>query len=305
MMDVREFTKKLGDEVRDRLPDETAEGLDIRDAEIVKMNDLRLHALIFRKEGEDAAPTHYIDDLYEMYKSGVPVAQLACTLADRYIGSSDMRSPKDADLSYDAVRERLTVRLLEIERNSGFLADKPHLDMGNGLVLTADIDMSDDCDCWRTAVTDAVLGITGADRETLLGEAVSNSAVIDPPKLRELSDAIFDPCGCNLLDGAPEDPKESGEIMYVLSNSSGMNGAAALFYPGIMSRSAEVIGSDYYVLPSSIHEVILVPDTGLIKEEALCEMVREANRSVVEAKDVLSDRVFRYSRETGELSEVS
>ena len=70
-----------------------------------------------------------------------------------------------------------------------------------------------------------------------------------------------------------------------------------MFYPDVKEKAAEIIGGDYYILPSSCHEVILVPDTLEVKAKDLCEMVKEANRTVVEDKDILSDNVYHYSKD--------
>jgi hypothetical protein len=93
--------------------------------------------------------------------------------------------------------------------------------------------------------------------------------------------------------------------MYVLTNTSGSLGAAALFYPDVKDKAAELIGSDYYILPSSTHEVILVPDSAGINPKELCEMVKQANRTVVDEKDILSDNVYHYSRDERRLDKVS
>ena len=92
--------------------------------------------------------------------------------------------------------------------------------------------------------------------------------------------------------------------MYVLTNSTGSLGASALFYPDVKEKAAELLGSDFYILPSSCHEVILVPDSTDIKAQDLCDMVKQANRSVVEDKDILSDNVLHYSRDERRLERV-
>jgi hypothetical protein len=73
----------------------------------------------------------------------------------------------------------------------------------------------------------------------------------------------------------------------------------------VKEKAAEMIGSGYYVLPSSIHECILVPESAGINEKELCDMVKQANRSVVEPKDVLSDNVYHYDKDSRDLSRVN
>ena len=93
--------------------------------------------------------------------------------------------------------------------------------------------------------------------------------------------------------------------MYVLTNTSGSLGAAALFYPDVKEKAAELLGSDYYILPSSVHEVILVPDSAGINAKELCDMVKQANRTVVEEQDILSDNVYHYSKDERRLDKFS
>lgn len=305
MMGIREFTETMKKEVRALLPEDVREGIDISDAEVVKLNDQRLHGLIFRLPQRDAAPTFYIDELFSSYEKGAKIEELADMLADWYAESAGIEGPPDTELSYEAVKDRLAVRLVGSERNREYLSDKPHLDMGNGLALMADIRMDGKQNEWRTVVNNEVLDLIGADRGTILDEAVRNAAETDPPTLVDMSRDLFRPERTNLLERNEAIPAEDISTMYVLSNSSGMMGAAALFYPDVMKRSAEILGSGYYILPSSLHELILVPDSEDITETALCDMVREANRTVVEPQDVLCDEVFHYCAEAGRLSRLT
>jgi hypothetical protein len=120
-----------------------------------------------------------------------------------------------------------------------------------------------------------------------------------------MSSALFSPERINLLDrDEPVAPEDIGS-MYVLTNASGSLGAAALFYPDVKEKTGEILGSDYYILPSSIHEVILVPDAAGIDKKELCDMVKQANRTVVEPQDILSDNVYHYSRDDRRLDKIT
>ena len=71
-------------------------------------------------------------------------------------------------------------------------------------------------------------------------------------------------------------------------------GASVLAYEGVTEQIREMYGGDYFILPSSLHEVILVGDDGSMRGEDLKQMVMQANRTVVEPSDVLSDSVFYF-----------
>lgn len=299
MCKMNEFIEELKAEVRNYLPEE-AKDVIIDDVTVVKMNDQKFHGLTFRKPGCDAAPTIYVDDMYSVYKTGTGITNLARDLADMYTNTGSIPTPPEVKLTYGAVSRKLTVRLLEKKRNKEFLANMPYVSIGHGLAIIADINMGHGRDGdWRISVNNSVLASLEVDKETLFEQALKNSAVIEPATLVDMSQALFSPEKFNLLDrDEPIAPYDLGG-MYVLTNTSGSLGAAALFYPGVKEKAAQILDCDYFVLPSSIHEVILVPDTGETNAEDLCKMVREANSSVVDEPDILSDNVFHFSKDAG------
>ena len=80
----------------------------------------------------------------------------------------------------------------------------------------------------------------------------------------------------------------------VLTNSEGIYGAAAVFYPFILEMIADRMGGNFFILPSSVHEIILLPDDGVYHLMELEKMVREINRTELMAEDWLSDSVYYY-----------
>ena len=306
MMDIKEFIKTIKEELPDFLPDDVYEDITIDDVEVAKMNDQKLHGLTFRPKGSDAAPTLYIDDLYERHQNGEDLGFLLIDLANRYEEARHAPVPPDIDISWEKVMDNLSFRLLEKRRNTDFLANMPYADVGNGLALIVDINMPGDRNGdWRIAVNHGVMEALGVDKETLFFKAMDDVLVNDPPVLSDMTQALFSPDKENLLDRSdPIDPSDLGG-MYVLTTESGNLGASALFYPDVQEKAAELMGSGYYVLPSSVHECILVPDIAGHNEKDLCAMVKEANRTVVEPKDVLSDNVYHFDKDSRQLTKVA
>jgi hypothetical protein len=305
MLSLKEFTDKMKAEIRDYLPDVYKDAI-IDDIEVVKMNDQKLHGLTIRMPESNAAPTLYVDGMYQAYRDGADIGYLAAEMANTYSQSMDAPKPPEINLRYEDIRDNLTVRLLEKKRNREFLSNMPYVDVGNGLAVIADVNMGETRGGdWRIAVNNSVLEQMGEDKETLFADAMKNSATVDPPTLVDMSSALFSPERINLLDrNEPVAPEDIGSI-YVLTNASGSLGAAALFYPDVKEKTGEILGSDYYILPSSIHEVILVPDAAGIDKKELCDMVKQANRTVVEPQDILSDNVYHYSRDDRRLDKIT
>ena len=84
--------------------------------------------------------------------------------------------------------------------------------------------------------------------------------------------------------------------MYILTNDSGINGAASLLYDGVIDEFAERFAADVIVIPSSVHEVLLVP---LKEEYDVSEsnmLVKEVNNTIVDEEETLADNVYIYRR---------
>ena len=90
--------------------------------------------------------------------------------------------------------------------------------------------------------------------------------------------------------------------MYMLSNCARLNGSGCILYQDLLQSFAEHFASDFYILPSSIHEVLLIPASDNSSPEELNAMVREVNASQLTREEVLSDHVYFYSREQKRLS---
>ena len=88
--------------------------------------------------------------------------------------------------------------------------------------------------------------------------------------------------------------------MYVMSNTMKLNGATCITYPHAIENFANEHDSDVYIIPSSIHEVILIPDISCSREY-IDEMIRDVNRRQLDPVDVLSDHVYMYRRDIGEI----
>jgi len=122
-------------------------------------------------------------------------------------------------------------------------------------------------------------------------EASDTDEKMSEEKINEFADTMLDSM-----------KQEGGRTpMYVLSNQEKINGAACILYPDLLLEFAEGLGRDLYIIPSSIHEVILVPALEEQEHESLSKMVREVNSTQVEEEEVLADHVYFFSREDREV----
>ena len=92
--------------------------------------------------------------------------------------------------------------------------------------------------------------------------------------------------------------------MYVLGNRMKLFGAAVLLYDGLLEKIADQIKKNFFILPSSIHEVILIPDDEDQEAEELWKMVCEINATQVEPEEVLTDSVYYFSRKNKKIEKL-
>lgn len=266
------------------------DGYDIEEKDIVKMNDLVNHGLCARRKGENAGATVYLDEAFER---GEDIDSISNTLANIVLEAESHKpitANSDFDFSFDAIKDSLTVRLVDIEKNRDYLAEHPHRDIGAGLAVIAEINVGDE---YSIVVTNDIVRDYGYDLDTLFDTALANMQALYPAQMMSLESAIFGN-GSNVLDSDDEDI----DGMYTLMIDGSRNfGACTLAYKGIAEKVRRLFGSGYYILPSSLHEVILLKDDGTPNAEDLKALVEQANRSVCLPQDVLSDSVFYFDGE--------
>ena len=137
-------------------------------------------------------------------------------------------------------------------------------------------------------------------QEELFELAKKNTENLFSTRLYKLGDLVKRICeGTQAEDHMNEDGALDKSELYVCTNDSGMFGAAVIFIDKVIKKIAERLGGSIYILPSSIHEVIIVPKTGAYDVNMLKETVHAVNSSVVADYDYLSDSVYQYETAVG------
>ena len=145
----------------------------------------------------------------------------------------------------------------------------------------------------------------GVTPEEIHERAMENTKEILPVTVQSMNEIMREMFS---KDGMPDEMAElmfeempMNQQMYVISNQSKINGAAAMFYEDALSGLAEQMGTDLFILPSSVHEVIAV-STDMGTPETLAEMVQEVNGGQVSADEQLSDHVYHYDAQAKSIS---
>ena len=303
MMKKEEFLKYEAAKIHELIAERYSGDIEVRQAAVVKMNDQKLNGLSVSLDGNNVCPTIYLDDAFEAYVNGTDPDRIAEDIAIQACDAGRMAPSADTlEQLPDLSGKRLALRILEASRNREFLKDTPYMEVGNGLVLVCDVRIQENVDgCFSTVVNNNLLKVMGREKADVFRQALKEAWDTDRPVLSSMEAKLFGGDEANLLDN-PE-PAASG--MYILTNTSGIHGAAALFYPDVQQKISEVLGDDYYALPSSTEEFIIVPQSIGMGPKEFTAMVRDANRSVVEPGQVLCDSVLKYDRDAGMLHDVT
>lgn len=202
-------------------------------------------------------------------------------------------------MNYEEMKSKLCVWVIPKWRNVDLLKVVPYEeDMELAIVCVIEIEK----DTRWQMVTNSMLAEFGITQDQLFADAKKMTQTNAPAVLRKMSDAIAvaaERAGASFdaLDGIQETSD-----LYVATTECGAYGAGVIFYPGFLESVAEKIGSGFYVLPSSIHEVIILSDKTDFDPMDLIFMVKEVNKTEVAPGDRLSDGVRHYDLETKELT---
>ncbi|MDY6333447.1 MAG: DUF5688 family protein [Lachnospiraceae bacterium] len=206
-----------------------------------------------------------------------------------YIGTmtDDMKTipklDKDALNDYSKVRNRLSMEMVETRRNAGGLRQIPHEEMEDLSVVCRIVVGMDRQSRETVLVTNEMLDHYGITRNQLMSDAKENAPQLLPASLSSISEAL----------GIPTDPG-SMDMLYVASVEGMRHGAGVLAYPGFLNDAAEKLGGDFFILPSSIHEVLLMRDEGNITARELQDIISTVNQNEVLPAERLSDHAYRY-----------
>ena len=296
MMNRKEFYEYVKNNVKEYLP-ESYRDAEIKLQEVEKNNGLKLTGITIPNGNQRIVPTVYLDSLYQEYINGKDVDSCVGDVADMRIEAQgkaeffDMGVPDILD--YEKMKDKLQMRICDKEWNTDRLADKVVTEHGDFAAYYA-VNLEENGEGISSIpVTVSLMNEWGVSVEQIQADAMMadrNRGVVLMNMNEIIKSMIFGEEPENLLN-EKLDIETMREPMFCLTNAQKMNGASLLLQEDIRKQIGECLGSDYFVLPSSIHEVLILPDNGLFEVPELNAMVKEVNETQVERQEQLSDKV--------------
>lgn len=290
-MQINEFTEK----VQKVLMRELGEEYRVEIREVRKNNGIVMHGLMVLPENGNIAPTIYLDSLWEAYEGGTTFSEVMRRLT-RVCREEMPRGNVNMEFfrCFEKVKERICYRLICRKGNEELLEEIPHVEfldlaicfyyayrgreLGEGTILIHNSHMEN----W------------GVDTAQLMRLSIKNTPRLFPGGCCSMADVLRDMMEFRKHDAGKELQWAKDIPMMVLTNPRKIYGAVCMLYPGLLERLARKEGKSLYILPSSVHEVILLPDDGGESPRELQRMIQEVNREHVAPEEVLSDNLYYF-----------
>lgn len=298
-----EFTKEIEKEMATYFTDSVR----IQVSTIHKNNGVKMEGLIIRENGQRVAPTIYLNCFYERFLQGMEIGEIGKEIFNIY-QSCKNHPIEDAGFfaDYEQVKNRVVYKLIHRECNRELLEDVPYIPYLDLAIVFYCIIYSEEYGNATVLVHNAHIQMWHVTAQQLYEHASRNTPVLLPYFMKSLNEVMEE--GFEKMTFAYDNDTSENTMdmvkagaenfsMYVLTNQAKLFGAAAILYPDLLKDFAAACGRDFYILPSSIHEVILVPEFESSDFSKLSDMVKEINGMSVAREEVLSDHAYYYDSE--------
>lgn len=274
-------------------------GYSVTAQETTKNNGVKMLGIEIRKPEETVVPRLYVDGIVDRVEDGfMTVEDAAKKVFEMYQNSEtpeiDMNVEKLIDRKF--ILDHVEYQLVNAERNAEKLKDIPGKKIADLVAIYRVVVSAGEDGMMSYVLTKAILDRSGINFEEL-DEAAKKNTEKSGFSVRTMNEVMCELMGVN---PGPEIEEPDGPQMYVLTNARKLHGANIMLYKEYLEIAAEKMNGDFYIIPSSIHELIAVPVSAQGLEE-LREMVKAANDNQLAPEEILGYEVYRYNRETGEV----
>ena len=291
LLDYQFFLEELNSRLSERL----GQSVQIRIAPVMKNNSVRRDSLTILEEGQNVTPAIYLEPYYQAYCEGAAFPKIISEILERY-RERKLKGSIETDFFTERSKAlpNLVCRIIGLRKNEELLKDLPHREYLDLAVIYYYHLQWDEVGNAGILVRNEHIKLWGISEDELDHLAWENAGRLLPPEFRTMREMMED-----ILHTALSD---EGEMpLYVLSNRGKSYGAVWMIDPSVLDGIGKTLKDDFYILPSSVHECMILPVSLQSDEEGLQRMVQDINTTTVEPEDVLTDTLYRYFREEGSL----
>ena len=281
-----------------RIMAERMKGGEISIHKYLKNNSVELHGISIMNSDTNMRPNIYLESYYEKYKEGVSVEDIADEIIEVYNQCEQNSDVIDInEFNFDTIQDRITFRLVSKEKNKKVLEEIPYIEFLDMAIIFYVLVNQDSYGVGSVRINNDMIREWGINHVTLMHLAGENTPRLFPAKFVDLMELVKE------LDGMSNNELElhKSSQVFVLTNEIGINGSGCILYKNILKEIADKMKSNIYILPSSIHEVLILPYEQGLSYEKITNMITQVNYTVVNYEDILTDHPYIYIRKTGKI----
>ncbi len=270
--------------------------------DIIKNNDTHLDGLTLLAAGSNLSPTIYLNYYFKQYENGRSLSDVEADILNVY---RDNRPSANIDISfftdYDKVKSHIVFKLVNYKRNRELLQEVPHYRFLDLAIVFHCLVKTSPSGSATILIHNRHLSYWNITKDDLYALAQQNTPRLLTYDLRNMTDILKELFAGEVL---PADAPDCAAAypMYVLTNRYKLNGSGCILYQNLLHDFAERLGSDLFILPSSVHEVLLIPAGSQTSHQELSDMVKDVNSSQLSREEILSDHVYYFCRENGQIT---
>lgn len=282
----------------------------IVDIETVQKVNQQMDALIIRNQDDKISVSLYVNEMYKQYLKSEDLQEVMMDAVRVYKEAMENKPVQYEQLDFEGIRENVVFSLVNTEQNKELLENVMHREFQDMSIIYRWIINTEKEGIASTMITNRLAENVGISEQELYELAMENTPRILPIKVVTLQDMIMD-MFCRDSGMSREEVEQMGfatfgdpsenDTVWVVSNEQGINGASSILLTDEMAKVAERAGSDLYLLPSSVHEMLAV-STSFGEPEMFAEMVQDVNMTTVSLEERLSNNVYLYDRDTRSIS---
>lgn len=298
MKNYEEFCSYVEENILSKMSGTKKRSVEVR--EVMKNNNTCLRGLVIIREGNNISPTLYLDDFYEEYAmKQASLEEVLCHVAEVY-QEAEEQNLRCFDVSL--LQNTCVIGcLVGTTGNEDFLKDLPYVAVGEELAIIFKFLIPEMEEVGATlTITEDIANQFGYTKEKLLALALENTPKLLPQMLISMKQFLIE-TAARIGVSIEEEELEDSTSMYILGNAKKFNGAFALFYEGVLDSLFETIGNKLILLPSSVHEWIIV--SGNKEGFDYTGMVQNVNCDVLSKEEVLGYHEFVLEKGKGSIFE--
>lgn len=276
--------------IQTKMQERMGEEVQIRIQQVVKNNNIILDGLCISEKDDTIAPTIYLNDYYHQYQEGRTIPEILDTMQETYERNrKDLQFDPSFYADFSQVQSSLMCRVINREKNAELLKRVPWRSFLNLAVVVCCRFEDEMVGNGSILVCRNHLNGWNITEEELFRIARENTLRIQPEEFMSIG---------SILKKYQADINEDMEAqpMFVLSNHSNYFGAVCIIFDSVLADIGQTLEDDFWVLPSSIHECVIVPASASVTGTELECLVREINEREVAAEEFLSDEIYFYHR---------